>query len=180
MNALIGVLSTVNRWMLRLAYGAAILAMMAMVAIVLLQIILRYVFDNALPWPEEAARFLMLWVTGLLGAKALREGAFVSIDMVADKLPERAAALLTLILMGLSMAVLIMLFPLAWDHVFGFAGRFKSSSLTIPGMGAMPLKYMHMSLLAGVILMIAATAELILRALANVLAPGSVAMTGDA
>jgi len=37
------------------------LALLLMVFVMLLQVVCRYVFDNALPWPDEAARFLMLW-----------------------------------------------------------------------------------------------------------------------
>jgi len=33
-----------------------------MVIVILLQVFFRYVLNNALPWPDELARFLMLWM----------------------------------------------------------------------------------------------------------------------
>lgn len=44
----------------------SILALALMVLIILLQVFCRYVLNNALPWPDEAARFLMLWFAGLM------------------------------------------------------------------------------------------------------------------
>ena len=44
----------------------SILALALMVLIILLQVFCRYVLNYALPWPDEAARFLMLWLTGLM------------------------------------------------------------------------------------------------------------------
>jgi TRAP-type C4-dicarboxylate transport system permease small subunit len=49
----------VGRW---LSIGAIAI----MVAVILLQVFCRYVLNNALPWPDEAARFMMLWLTGLM------------------------------------------------------------------------------------------------------------------
>ncbi|NBR03382.1 MAG: TRAP transporter small permease subunit, partial [Alphaproteobacteria bacterium] len=49
----------IGRW---LSIGAIAI----MVAVILLQVFCRYVLNNALPWPDEAARFMMLWLTGLM------------------------------------------------------------------------------------------------------------------
>lgn len=40
----------------------SVFAMGLMVVIILTQVFFRYVLNNALPWPDEAARFLMLWL----------------------------------------------------------------------------------------------------------------------
>ena len=43
-----------EEWMLTLLLGA-------MAVIMLLQVIMRYVFNMALTWPEEACRYLYIW-----------------------------------------------------------------------------------------------------------------------
>lgn len=56
------------------------------------QVIGRYVFSHAPGWTEEASRFLMLWVTMLGAAAALRSGAHLSVTSLVDALPPRALA----------------------------------------------------------------------------------------
>ena len=63
-----------------------------MVFVILLQVCFRYLFNNALPWPDEAARFCMLWMTGLIAPAAYRVGGFVTIDMLGRALPRGRGA----------------------------------------------------------------------------------------
>ena len=83
-----------------------------MVVVILIQIFFRYVLNNALPWPDEAARFLMLWMTGFIAPSAYRWGGFVSIDMMPQLLPKTFGKILLLILLLLSLFILksVMLF----------------------------------------------------------------------
>ena len=59
-----------------------------MVIVILVQVFFRYVLNNALPWPDELARFLMLWMTGFIAPSAYRWGGFVSIEMLPQLLPK--------------------------------------------------------------------------------------------
>ncbi|MFN3576683.1 MAG: TRAP transporter small permease, partial [Tabrizicola sp.] len=68
-----GALLALGRWI-----GAVCLGLM--VVAILMQVVFRYVLNNALPWPEEASRFLMLWSTALMAPTAFRRGGFVAID----------------------------------------------------------------------------------------------------
>jgi len=55
--------------------------------IVWAQVVSRYIFNNSLPWTEEAARYLMIWGV-LLGANlAYMKGYFISINFFTNKLP---------------------------------------------------------------------------------------------
>lgn len=62
----------------------------AMVLIVFLQIISRAVFSSSFPWTEEAARFLMIWVTFLGASFAFQYGAHISIEAFVSKLSQSA------------------------------------------------------------------------------------------
>ena len=53
-----------NDWAGRIGRNLSVAAIAIMVIVILLQVFFRYVLNNALPWPDEAARFMMLWLTG--------------------------------------------------------------------------------------------------------------------
>jgi TRAP-type transport system small permease protein len=155
------VLLTLGRWL-----GASCVALM--VVLILAQVFFRYVLGNALPWPEEASRFLMLWMTGLMAPTALRRGGFVSIEMLVRLLPRRASALVSLVLLALSLLVLVVGFKIGWSEVTGLGGRFTTDSLSVPaldfsGWVKVPKSWMMASLVTGLGLMILVLIELILR-----------------
>jgi TRAP-type C4-dicarboxylate transport system permease small subunit len=74
---------------LRWSLIAAIALMFACIA---LQVVMRYVFGNALSWSEELALLMFSWAA--LGGLALgvHEGFHVRLILVLDPLPERARA----------------------------------------------------------------------------------------
>lgn len=168
-------LSWLNGLVLALAKGLAAAALAVMVGFILAQVFYRYVMNNALPWPDEAARFMMLWMTGLAAPAAYRVGGFVAIDMLEAALPRRAAAALALVLLALSLVVLLYAVQIGWREVTGFAGSFKTASLytlVFPswsemsvtfGLDKMPRSHMMASLLVGLALLIVVNVELILR-----------------
>ncbi|WP_259918445.1 TRAP transporter small permease [Jannaschia sp. M317] len=142
--------------------------MAMMVVFILIQVFWRYVLSNPLPWPEEAARFLMLWLM-IVAPTALRRGGFVAIDMIQLVLPRRAGILLTLFLTAISLLVLVVAAQIGWSEVTGFSGRFKTSSLYYPTLGGwekMPRSWMMASLLVGILMMVLVTIELIFRQIA--------------
>ena len=171
LGAVNGALLALGRWL-----GAACIAFMVLA--ILAQVWFRYVLGDALPWPDEAARFLMLWMTGLMAPTAFRRGGFVAIDMLQMMMPTRVAALLQLALLFISLLVLIVAFRIGWSEVTGIGGRFALSALWYPS-GLFPLEWtkvprawMMMSLHVGVTLLAMVNVELILRAIATLLGRG--------
>lgn len=163
-------LGAVNAALLALGRWLGALCVALMLVFILAQVFFRYVLGNALPWPEEASRFLMLWMTGLMAPTALRRGGFVSIEMLVRLLPTRPAALLSLVLLGLSLVVLIVGIQIGWSEVTGLGGRFTTDSLSVPapdfsGWVKVPKSWMMASLVVGLALMIMVLIELILRVL---------------
>ena len=55
-----------NDFILPIGRWISIVAIALMVLAILIQVFFRYVLNAALPWPDEAARFMMLWLTGLM------------------------------------------------------------------------------------------------------------------
>ena len=75
-------LERINSGVLAVGKTISILALAIMVCLILGQVFFRYVMNDALNWSEEAARFGMIWMTGLMAPLAYRLGGFVAIDML--------------------------------------------------------------------------------------------------
>ena len=167
---LIKLLGGINSFVLSIGRVFAIAGIAAMVIAILVQVFFRYVLGNALPWPDELARFCMLWMTGLMAPIAYREGGFVAIDMLQEVMGKRLSAALSLLLLLLSLLVLVMGVKLGYKHV-NSGWLFSSSSLKIPlsliGMQSVKLKlvYMYSSLWIGLILLTSVNIELILKSI---------------
>ncbi|WP_417412996.1 TRAP transporter small permease [Hoeflea sp.] len=176
--ALLKPLAALNTALLRLGRTFAWVAMGLMVLIIILQVFFRYIVGNALAWPDEGARFLMLWMTALIAPSAYRWGGFVSIEMVKDLLPARIGSFLGLLLLAVSLTVLVYGFQLGLNHVKS-GWLFNSSSLKLPlefiGLGLVRIKlaWMYMSLPAGLALMTLVNIELCLKSIAHLVDPAA-------
>ena len=182
MGALIGftrALGSLNGAVLAVGRALGALCMGLMVLCILLQVFFRYVLNNALPWPEELSRFLMLWSTGLMAGTALRRGGFVSIDMITRLLPRALATGLALILLLCMILLLWMGVTIAWSEVTGIGGRFETDSLRVPlsldlsVWMKVPKAWMMASMLVGLVLMLSVAVELFLRNLVIMLGGGA-------
>ena len=148
-----------NTIILRIGRQLAWIAIFLMVVVILIQVFFRYILNNALPWPDELARFLMLWMTGFIAPSAYRWGGFVSIEMLPKILPKLIENILLLILLSLSLFILIIGFQLGLQHI-KIGWIFESSSIKIPfhliggEQKALKLAWMYMSLPVGIIFLI--------------------------
>lgn len=174
MGAVLGLtngLGMVNAALLTLGRRLGASMVGVMVIVILMQVFFRYVLGNALAWPEEAARFMMLWMTGLMAPTAFRRGGFVSIEMLTRLLPPAISAVLSLLLLGLSLTVMIVGIKIGWSEVTGLGGRFATDSLHYPTAldfstwDKVPKSWMMLSLVVGLGLLISVCIELILRSL---------------
>ena len=166
-----------NSFFMTIGKQIAWVALAMMVFVILLGVFFRYVLNDALPWPDEAARFCMLWMTALVAPLALRSGGFVAIDMLSSFLPRRIEFLLKVFIFVLAAIVLFFGLRIGWKHTMGFGGNFDSSSLKVPlsliGMESfkMKLRYMYASLLIGVSLLFLVSIELIIQSIIQFLSP---------
>lgn len=173
--AVLAPISAMNAFVLKIGRAIGIVAIALMVFAILLQVVARYVFNNALPWPDEAARFCMLWMTGLMAPTAFRRGGFVALDMISGFMSARVSAALSLFLLGVSALILFVAVQIGWNEVTGFGGRFATASLYLPtldGWFRVPRSWMMASLLVGVVLLLAVNVELILRSIVQMLGGG--------
>lgn len=82
MNTIIAIIDRLIRWII-------ISATAGMMGIICMQVFCRFILNNALSWPEEAARFLMVWSLFLAAAYALRSREHVGLNYFVDRLPKK-------------------------------------------------------------------------------------------
>ena len=161
-------LQNINTFFLRIGRQFAWIAILLMVIVIIIQVFFRYVLNNALPWPDEVARFLMLWMTGLIAPSAYRWGGFVSIDMLQRFLPKILSNILVFLILIISLTVLLIGFEMGLKHI-NAGWIFSSSSIKLPysllggKTEAMKLAWMYMSLPIGILLLISVNIELTLK-----------------
>ena len=162
------ILQNINTFILRIGRQLAWIAILIMVIVIIIQVFFRYVLNNALPWPDEVARFFMLWMTGLIAPSAYRWGGFVSIEIFERFLPKILSNILIFLILLVSLTVLLIGFEMGLKHI-NAGWIFSSSSIKIPfsliggKTEAMKLAWMYMSLPVGIFLLIMVNVELVLR-----------------
>ncbi|MEO9653985.1 TRAP transporter small permease [Marinomonas sp.] len=160
-------LTTIITWLGRLNASIififkylAITAVAVMTLSILVQVFCRYVLDNSLPWSEELARYLMVWMTFLTLPVVSRMKQHAALDIILGALPRRPALILELILYVLMGAVLYY----AFDRSLGFAikgDRVLATALPI----TKAWSYMAMPVGFGVMMMV--YVELFLKAVVD-------------
>lgn len=70
-----------------------IFTVLAMIALIVLQVTFRYVLDSALAWTEELNRLAMVWLSCTGAAIATRERAHVQIDVLYERVSETSQKL---------------------------------------------------------------------------------------
>jgi TRAP-type transport system small permease protein len=159
---------TLGRWL-----GAVCIALM--VVFILAQVFFRYVVGNALAWPEEASRFLMLWSAGLMIGTAYRRGGLVAIEVLTIMLPRLLRHVLALALLAMSLVILWKGLQIGLKEVSGISGRFGTDSLNYPAAWDLsqwkkvPKSWQMSSMVVGLVALIAVNLELMLREIIGLL-----------
>lgn len=77
-----------------------------LVAVVLANVIGRYLLGAGITWADEMARFLFVWLTFLGAVVGLARGAHIGMDMLVTTLPTVPARAMRLLALGLMMVFL--------------------------------------------------------------------------
>jgi TRAP-type C4-dicarboxylate transport system permease small subunit len=123
MNKMIALVDRLIRWII-------IAATAGMMGFICLQVFCRFFLNNALSWPEEAARFLMVWSLFLAAAYALSSREHVSLNYFVDRLPENIAAGLALIFHLFVIGFLCVMIYGGWQEAIGLISL-KTGALRI-------------------------------------------------
>lgn len=117
------------------------------VAIVTIEVILRYVFKHSLIFTEELARYLMVWIVFLGSALAIRDGAHIRINILVKRLNPTLRKLAHLSAHGL---VLLFLIVVAIEGFRILPSQLRQMCITID----VSLFYFYLAIPVGCVLMI--------------------------
>lgn len=95
---------------------ALILMLSAMAIIVGANISLRYLTAHSLPWADEAARYLMIWLTFTGAGLILRIGGHVAITNLQDSLPETGQKVLRAAIVLILLAFFGFMVHVGWQY----------------------------------------------------------------
>ncbi|MDR7124532.1 TRAP transporter large permease subunit [Pseudotabrizicola sp. 4114] len=132
---------TIRRWVDMALEVACIGLVLAAVTVACLQVIMRYIFNAALPWPEEVATWVFTWAVMLGMALATGRGAHIAIDFVPRLLPGRAQA----VLLFLTASVMVTASLVLLVHGLDYVQRAISASPALQ----LPMKYLFMAVPVG-------------------------------
>lgn len=91
--------------------------MVAMAVIVLLGVFFRYVVQRALPWYDEIAEYLLVWLTFFGAILAAHRHAHIGFETVIEYLPAGAQRIVSLIGEVVLLAIQLALFIYGWQLV---------------------------------------------------------------
>jgi C4-dicarboxylate transporter DctQ subunit len=116
----------------------------------LLQIIMRYVFNAALSWSEEFARYCFVWSTFISIGYSIKKSTMLRIDIVVQYLPRSWRKPLDIFV---EFFVLAFFGLMLYNSVF-VVQRIARSGQTSPAMG-LPMAAIYVSLIVGFVLAVA-------------------------
>jgi TRAP-type C4-dicarboxylate transport system permease small subunit len=126
------------------------------VGIVLIQVFGRYVLQMSLSWPEELARYVLVWLTIFGAAAAAASRSQIVVDTLLELVPTSVCRALEVLS---ALAGLVAVGLLVWTSqplITGPAGRSTSPATGIPSF------WIYLAIpVGGVLLMLFALAELV-------------------
>ncbi len=102
----------------------------AIVLLVVVQVVARYVLRISLPWPEELARFLLIWLTFAGAVVGTWQRAHFRVDVLTERLPPLAVRALSLAIHGL-VCVTLVVFVAQGIELTRLTGFMRSTSMEL-------------------------------------------------
>ena len=132
-----------------------VLLLILMFSITFIQVIMRYVFLNAIPWAEEAVRFMFVWASFLGAAIGIKEKIHIGIDLVTAKLPKLGQRITSTVVYCVIIWFAYFMITVGWEFMMFTHGQL-SPALVIP------MSYVHAAIpVSGVLFVIYSSIELV-------------------
>ena len=85
------------------------LFLIAITFVMLLQIVMRYVFQHSLSWPEEFSRYCFVYITFLTFGYCIQHDSMLRLDIIKEVLPKKAWDVLQVIVILISAAFFLII-----------------------------------------------------------------------
>ena len=120
-----------NDLLLSLCKYVIIVMVPLMTGVIFVQVVLRYVFQAPFSWAEELARYLLIWITCLGSACAIRGGMHISISYLQSKLKGSAQTVVRMVIYVVTLGFFI--YCIKEGLLFSFAQwTQRSTAMQIP------------------------------------------------
>lgn len=119
-----------------------------MVIIIWVSVFARYVLSNPLPWPEQLAKYLMIWMALVGASLGVRAHAHVAVDLLVNALPKKlglAFEVIAVILTGIFLLLAI---------YYGILFTWQARTFSDPVLNNMSLAFAYAAVPAGCVLML--------------------------
>jgi TRAP-type C4-dicarboxylate transport system permease small subunit len=114
----------------------------AMLVVVFAQVVFRYVLAHPLPWSEELARYLMIWVACLAASEAYAKGSHIGIMLIVNAIRPGLRKVMILII---HLAVCVLMGVIVYQ---GFALSFMVGDERSPAM-ELPMTWPYVAVPVG-------------------------------
>lgn len=98
--------------------------------VMLLQVIMRYIFNNSLPWPEEFSRYCYVWTTFLSLGFTMKYGNMLKVGILMDYLPKTLRSVMNII----SQLIVTVFFSIFFYYSFGVVETIEKMGQTSTAM----------------------------------------------
>ncbi|NYF23728.1 TRAP transporter small permease [Sporosarcina sp. JAI121] len=135
--------------------------LMVMAVVVMMQVLVRFVFEQfSIPWSEEIAKYLMIWLTFVGSAIATRKAKLIAIDSVVFALSERWGKILKFLahIISLIFYVILLVVGIEWFQ-FGFTETAPVTKIS--------KAYVYAAMMVGAVLMIINTVTYLIETFHN-------------
>lgn len=106
----------VIRWLDNYLEEAIMVIFLILISCVMMfQIVVRYLFDSPLPWPEEFCRYCFVWSCMLATGFCIRKGSMLRVDVIFGLFPEKIAFILDVFSKVLAAAFCFIMLGAAWN-----------------------------------------------------------------
>lgn len=115
--------------LMRIIDDLALVLFAALIIVATMQVFFRYVLVAPLPWTEELARFLLVWVTFLGAASITRRKMHIRVDYFAEKFSPKVQTLLRL---AIYLMIFLFLCVVMWGVVVMMIDSWPVHAGTMP------------------------------------------------
>ncbi len=97
--------------------GVAVALFSAMVAVTTIGVFFRYVLNSALPWAEEADRYLFIWLSFVGASITMRHKAHIAVDILVRSFEPGLRKWVALLAQAGVVGFLVVLFWASWPVI---------------------------------------------------------------
>jgi TRAP-type C4-dicarboxylate transport system permease small subunit len=126
----------------------------AMGGIVFLQFFTRYVLNDSVAWTEEIARYLLMWVTFVGAAVAMRRRVHIAVEVLLNFMPPRVVRILNFLIDAITLGFTSLL---CWYAVTIYE-RMKIQKMTVIDW---PMSYVYAGVGLGCFLLLYRTVQMV-------------------